>query len=222
MRPADELLYDSEASLRLVDHAIEELNDAGADLDQETRGFLEHVVAQPGGLNELSRTLLRAYAETIGVVQRIRQSCGMLDNEGLDRLEQMRGRLHEISTATETATTDILDTVTRAIAIVERFDGAAEADRNKLVTSLKEELNGVSQHLQFQDITAQQLGHLANLIADMRHRITHVVTMFAQPEVGPVTAAPGVYDPNASTSGSAEGQAVADEIFAVRVSRKSA
>ena len=221
MRPADELLYDSEASLRLVDHAIEELNDAGAGLDGEARGFLEHVVAQPGGLHELSRTLLRAYAETVGVVQRIRQSCGMLDNEGLDRLEQMYGRMHEISNATETATTHILDSVTRAVAIVERLDGANEVDRNKLVVSLKEELNGVSQHLQFQDITAQQLGHLANLIADMRHRITHVVTMFAQPGMGPTTTG-GVYDPNASTEPSTEGQAVADEIFAVRVSRKSA
>jgi hypothetical protein len=221
MRPPDELLYDSEASLRLVDHAIEELNDAGVELDDEKRGFLEHVVAQPGGLNELSRTLLRAYAETVGVVQRIRQSCGMLDKEGLDRLEQMRGRLREISNATETATTDILDTVTRAIAMVERLDGSNAADRDKLVTSLKEELNGVSQHLQFQDITAQQLGHLASLIADMRHRITHVVTMFAQPDAAPEPAG-GVYDPNASTAPSAEGQAVADEIFAVRVSRKSA
>jgi hypothetical protein len=221
MRPADELLYDSEASLRLVDHAIEELSDLGAEPDEETRGFLEHVVAQPGGLHELSRTLLRAYAETIGVVTRIRQSCGMLDNEGLDRLEQMRGRLHEISNATETATTDILDTVTRAIAIAERIDGAAEGERGRLVVSLKEELAGVSTHLQFQDITAQQLGHLANLIADMRHRITHVVTMFAQPDANPDMPG-GVYDPNASTSGSAAGQAVADEIFAVRVARKSA
>jgi chemotaxis regulatin CheY-phosphate phosphatase CheZ len=172
-------------------------------------------------LNELSRTLLRAYAETIGVVTRIRQSCGMLDNEGLDRLEQMRGRLREISTATETATTDILDTVTRAIAIAERIDGAAEGERGKLVVSLKEELGGVSTHLQFQDITAQQLGHLANLIADMRHRITHVVTMFAQPGATPDVKG-GVYDPNASTSGSAAGQAVADEIFSVRASRKTA
>lgn len=40
MRPAEELLYDSEASFRLVDHAIEELNASGAELDREATGFL--------------------------------------------------------------------------------------------------------------------------------------------------------------------------------------
>src|SRR5579884_1060923 len=110
MRPPEELLYDSEASLRLVDHAIEELSSSGADMDDETRGFLEHVMAQPGGFAELSRTLLRAYAETVGIVQRIRESCGMVDSEGIDKLQQMHGRLREVSSATEMATTDILDT----------------------------------------------------------------------------------------------------------------
>ncbi len=90
MRPPEELLYDSEASLRLVDHAIEELSENGAQLDQDSRGFLEHVANQPGGFAELSRTLLRAYAETLGIVQRIRESCGMVEDlEGADKLQQM-------------------------------------------------------------------------------------------------------------------------------------
>ena len=45
MRPPEQLLYDSEASLRLVDHAIEELSESGAELDADSRGFLEHVTA---------------------------------------------------------------------------------------------------------------------------------------------------------------------------------
>ena len=36
MRPAEELLYDSEASFRLVDHAIQELSASGAELDRKT------------------------------------------------------------------------------------------------------------------------------------------------------------------------------------------
>jgi hypothetical protein len=42
MKPAEELLYDSEASLRLVDHAIAELS--GSDLDSETSGLLARVM----------------------------------------------------------------------------------------------------------------------------------------------------------------------------------
>ena len=227
MRPPEELLYDSEASLRLVDHAIEELSSSGADLDREAKGFLEHVMAQPGGFAELSRTLLRAYAETVGIVSRIRESCGMMDSAGVDKLQQMHGRLREVSSATETAATDMLDGLNRTVALVELLDAPgrlSDDDRHRMLASLREELNGVMNHLQFQDITAQQLGHIASLLADMRRRINQVVTMFAQPATSFAKDEPaaGSFDPNASTSASTDRQAVADEIFAVRAERKTA
>ena len=222
MRPPEQLLYDSEASLRLVDHAIEELNDSGAGLDSDSRGFLAHVMAQPGGFAELSRTLLRAYAETVGIVQRIRESTGMVDETGVDKLQQMHGRLREVSTATENATTGILDSVTRAITIADSLDSVSDVERKQLVASLKDELRAIPNHLQFQDITAQQLGHIANVVIDMRKRIAQIVTMFAPPVVTFEKEDPATHDPNASTVASATGQAVADEIFAVRAARKSA
>lgn len=224
MRTPDQLLYDSEASLRLVDHAIEELNETGAELDGESRDFLEHVMAQPGGFAELSRTLLRAYAETVGIVQRLRESCGMMDSEGVDKLQQMHGRLREVSSATENATTGILDSVTRALVVADRLETADDAERRKLIASLKDELRSVPNHLQFQDITAQQLSHIASLLADMRRRIGQIVTMFAPPTVSFAKEEPAAFDPNASptASAAAAGQAVADEIFAVRASRKTA
>ena len=227
MRPPEELLYDSEASLRLVDHAIEELSSSGADLDREAKGFLEHVMAQPGGFAELSRTLLRAYAETVGIVARIRESCGMMDSAGVDKLQQMHGRLREVSSATETAATDMLDGLNRTVGLVEALDAPghlSDDDRHRMLASVREELNGVMNHLQFQDITAQQLGHIASLLADMRRRINQVVTMFAQPATTFAKDEPaaGSFDPNASTSASTDRQAVADEIFAVRAERKTA
>ncbi len=227
MRPPDELLYDSEASLRLVDHAIEELSSSGAELDRDARGFLDHVMAQPGGFAELSRTLLRAYAETVGIVVRIRDSCGMVDNAGIDRLQQMHGRLREVSSATETAATDILDGLSRAVSVIEQLDtldALPDADRHRMLASVKDELSGVMNHLQFQDITAQQLGHIASLLTEMRRRINQIVTVFADPAVpfAPDEVEPGSFDPNATTTGSADRQSVADEIFAVRAERKSA
>jgi chemotaxis regulatin CheY-phosphate phosphatase CheZ len=222
MRPPEELLYDSEASLRLVDHAIEELNETGADVDSDARGFLEHVMKQPGGFAELSRTLLRAYAETVGIVQRLRESCGMAGADGDDKMQQMNGRLREIATATETATKSILDSVTRATAVADKLDTASEAERTQLMASLREELNGVAHHLQFQDITSQQLGHISSLLSDMRQRITQIITIFAQPSVNFAKEDHGAFDPNASTAAATERQAVADEIFAVRTDRKTA
>jgi hypothetical protein len=228
MRPAEELLYDSEASFRLVDHAIQELSASGAELDREATGFLAHVMAQPGGFAELSRTLLRAYAETAGIVGRFRETAGMLDSTGIDKLKEMHGHLQEVSSATEVATHGILDGLTRAVSLVEKLDegeSLSDAERHRMVGSLREELGGVVNHLQFQDITAQQLKHIEVQLADMNRRITQVVKIFAPPAVTfakqsepaglsglEINLAP---DPEA-------GQAVADEIFAIKAARKTA
>ncbi|HEY9226119.1 MAG TPA: hypothetical protein VIP11_05700, partial [Gemmatimonadaceae bacterium] len=178
MRPAEELLYDSEASFRLVDHAIQELSASGAELDREASGFLAHVMTQPGGFAELSRTLLRAYAETAGIVGRFRETAGMLDSTGIARLHQMHGHLREVSSATEVATHGILDGLGRAVSLVEKLDESptvSEAERHRMISSLREELSGVVNHLQFQDITAQQLKLIETQLVDMNRRITQVV-----------------------------------------------
>jgi hypothetical protein len=230
MRPAEELLYDSEASLRLVDHAIEELSASGAELDREATGFLAHVMAQPGGFAELSRTLLRAYAETAGIVGRLRETAGMLDSTGIDKLQQMHGHLRDVTSATETATTDILDGLSRAGSLVEQLDDAStlsDAERHQMVSSLREELSNVVNHLQFQDITGQQLKHIGNLLGDMNLRITQVVQIFSPPSVTfagepLIAAAPAAREASYPGVVDRECQAVADEIFAIRSTRKTA
>lgn len=232
MRPAEELLYDSEASFRLVDQAIEELSASGAELDREATGFLAHVMTQPGGFAELSRTLLRAYAETAGIVGRFRETAGMLDSAGIDKLNQMHGHLSEVTSATETATTDILDGLARAGTLVEQLDSVTplpDLDRHQMASSLREELSNVVNHLQFQDITGQQLKHIANLLADMNRRMTQVVKIFSPPAVTfasdpiPVAPTPVVQtrEPSYPDIVDRECQAVADEIFAIR-GRKTA
>jgi hypothetical protein len=78
---------------------------------------------------------------------------------------------------------------------------------------LKEELSGLTNHLQFQDITAQQLNHIAGLLADMRLRISQIIAIFDPTAIAaaPVQTAPPAFDPNASSLRSAadDRQAVA-------------
>jgi uncharacterized phage infection (PIP) family protein YhgE len=186
---------------------------------------------QPGGFAELSRTLLRAYAETAGIVGRFRETAGMLDSSGIDKLQAMHGHLREVSSATETATHGILDGLSRAVTLVEKLDDDAsvsDGERHKMVASLREELNGVVNHLQFQDITAQQLKHIETQLGEMNRRITQVVKIFAPPAVtfAKDSGAPPI-DPRDlrdpfDVVESEEGQAVADEIFAIRAARKTA
>ena len=227
MRPPQELLYDSEASLRLVDHAIEELSATGAEIDTDAQAVLRHVMAQPGGIAALSENLLRAYAETASLIARFRESPGVLDTSGIEKLQLMRGRLHEVSSATETATTDILDGLSRAFALVEQLDSAAalsDAQRHQMAASLREELSGLSNHLQFQDITSQQLVHIAALLGDMRSRLSEVVSIVGPTSMGsaegPAASSAALNDPWTGDGG--RGQAVADEIFAGRAPRKTA
>jgi hypothetical protein len=75
-------------------------------------------------------------------------------------------------------------------------------------------------HLQFQDITTQQLAYASSVIGEMEQRLTQMVALFDLRDLG-IDAAPspapsivGVeFDPNATTTNAADRQALADEIF---------
>jgi len=220
MRPPQELLYDSEASLRLVDNAIEELSVNEPENEAQPA---PQAMTQPG-IAVLSDTLLRAYSETASLIERFR-GAGMLDTAGIDKLQQMRGRLHEVSSVTETATSGILDGLGRAIALVEQLDSKSalpDAARHQMAASLRDELGGLSNHLQFQDITSQQLVHIAALLGDMRERLSEVAAMFGSiPDSSAKNSAPksDLQDP---WTGGGQAQAVADEIFGEKPPRKTA
>jgi hypothetical protein len=128
MRAPDVLLYDSEASLRLIDRAIEELRESGAEPDGDAAAVVEHAAPEPSGFAELSRTLLRAYAETIGLVARMQNSAGLIDRDGVERLHEMHQEVRKVSTATELATSQILDAVGRCITLVDRISASGSTD----------------------------------------------------------------------------------------------
>ena len=225
MRPPQELLYDSEASLRLVDHAIEELSVTNSELDADAQEALRQALSQPGGIAVLSDALLRTYAETASLIARFREGAGMLDTSGLEKLQQMRGRLHEVSSVTETATTDILNGLGRALGLVDQLDTdgtVSDADRHKMAASLREELAGLSNHLQFQDIASQQLVHIAALLGDMRIRLSEVSSMFGltPAPARPTPKSTAIQDPWTGEAGQA--QAAVDEIFAKGPPRRTA
>ena len=173
MRNSDEVLYDSEASLRLVDRAIHELKRSMADTGEHEWVVLEDSVTEPGGF-------ARA-----------------------DGLRQLDARLRDVSATTETATTDILDCVSRAVALVERLGSASDADRDAVLAALDNELALVTTRLQFQDITAQELGRIAGVLAAMRVGATpRALTALPEPQ--------------------RDAQAFADRVFGQPPARKTA
>jgi hypothetical protein len=235
-RHANELLYDSEAALRLVDSAIEDIRDldlprADTARDALRTAQLRDLLAASGplGLIRLSQILARGYTEIVSVLGSLRESRNVLERTSVTTLQHTHQKLREVTTATETAATDILDGLDRSVALVNEMDvkageGDAAAGAN-LRNTLRDELFSLMGCMQFQDITSQQLNYASSVLTEMETRLAELATILdpaalgvagpalAGAELPAAPASPGTFDPAASTENAEARQAVADQIF---------
>jgi hypothetical protein len=171
-RPPLELLYDSEASLRLVDNAIGEL---GADVDIVT---MDDAGAPPTSLAPADGAITR-------ILARLRASRDQLEQGAAAKLHLMQQTPSAVSSASERAT-DILDGLERATMLVDELDlladDPASGVRAAAVRShMRKELFGLAMHLQLHDATAQQLAYASSVIAETERRLTQMATMLEPP-----------------------------------------
>jgi len=208
---AHEVLYESEAALRLVDQEIHDL-----------RG---DAMPDDAGIAELPAILQRANTQILEVLSRLRDTRTVLQSSALQKFQVTQDKLREVTTATEDAATNILDACDRAAQIVDALDtNDALVEPNRATASvlrgtLRDELFLMMSALQFQDITTQQLNHASAVLVDMEDRLADVArlfdTSFDEQYRGKRYDAPDAmtYDPNASTKNIEGRQALADEIF---------
>jgi chemotaxis regulatin CheY-phosphate phosphatase CheZ len=227
-RHADKLFYDSEATLRLVDSALDDLRMPLAAMQPaDTRHPDMNLQLGPLtiGLAELPQVLLRAYSEISGVLTTLRQSRDVLEQTTVEKLHQTNNKLREVTSATETAATDMLDGLDRSLALVDELDAEAAAGTSQrapeLHAELRNELFGLMNCLQFQDITTQQLNYASSVLIDMENRLTELVHLFDPQKLGIDTSSLqlrpqslAAFDPAATTSDAEHRQALVDEIFA--------
>jgi chemotaxis regulatin CheY-phosphate phosphatase CheZ len=232
-----ELLYDSEATLRLVDTAIQDMGELGGDeppsLEQRLRTALSPAAAPAMGLIGLSDMLARGYAEILGVLDSLRQSRHLLERAAVEKIQHTHDKLREVSDATETAATDILNGLDHANTMVDALDayaaehGEPDEKAGAIRTALRDELFALMGHMQFQDITSQQLNYASAVLTEMETRLAHIARVFDPASFGiaasePVAtadpSAPVTFDPNASTQNREERQAMADQIVATKAS----
>lgn len=222
-RPPDDLLYDSEASLRLVDRALTDL--------QLSSGEIHHAIQANGapvppqlGLMDIPNLLLKAYTEINSVLTNLRHSRDVLQQSTLDKLQHTNDKLREVSSATEVAATDMLDGLDRALALVDRLEvptsEAGASDEDEVRATLRNELFSLMNCLQFQDITTQQLNYASSVLVEMESRLTELARFFdpkclgLTPMIQAESASPQVaFDPAATTADSEKRQALVDEIF---------
>jgi uncharacterized phage infection (PIP) family protein YhgE len=212
-RSADELLYDSAATLRLVDNVLDDLRVSPAP------------ASTPSGIAEIPLLLLKAYAEINSVLESLRQSRDTLQRATVEKLQSTNTKLAEVTSATEVAATDIMDGVDRALALVDTLDaeaesGAASEAATEARGQLRDELFNMMGCLQFQDITTQQLNYASSVLVDMESRLARLMQIIDPDALGLPAAVtisePTIhttFDPAATTADAEVRQALVDQIF---------
>ena len=235
-------LDDTQATLRQIEGVLGDFDRAGAHLEEVDR-VIDGLEARPTGLKELVSILVKTYAEIMGVIDSLRKSRGLLEAAAMERLKSTHEKLAEVSSATEVAATGMLDGLDRALVLVDHIEvGVANSDSDESSAhrdELRDELHTLMNLLQFQDITAQQLGYASTVLQDIEDRMVRLADVFDLRDMGleemgleGISAAfssevvgaeePGTEpdedpevtnDPEASTLNAEGRQAVADEIF---------
>jgi chemotaxis regulatin CheY-phosphate phosphatase CheZ len=218
---AQEVLYETEAALRLVDRGLDGLREEAMEDPSVTP-------LAAGGLSELPGILERANQQILGVLKRLRETRAAIESTTLEKIASTHEKIREVTSATEDAAINIMDACDRATQLVDELDtidAEPEPDRaraGELRGTLRDELFVMMGALQFQDITSQQLAHASAVLVEMENRVLEIARLFDArvelPSDVRASASPDAqtYDPNATTRDPEARQALADEIFTVR------
>jgi hypothetical protein len=217
-----EVLYDSETVLRLVDREIEELRD-----DSDTPAVAGNPLAVMLSLMEQTN------AGALEVLTSLHESRTALQDVTVREIQDCSAKLREVASATEIATSRILDGLERAHALVDQLDrvdaGAHDdsgrtADAVRLRGRLRDELFALMGALQFQDITSQQLGHVTKMLCDAERRVHATASLLegGLTEAAVIAAEPApTFAESATTSRAYERQQTADAMFRERQPRRT-
>jgi len=129
-----------------------------------------------------------------------------------------------VCSATELAATRMMDGLERAHAYVDRLDeiDASGSFDDSIVEAaavrakVRDELFAVMGSLQFQDITSQQLGHVAQMLRDIERRLHATSSLLSGGRAEAAVIANEqlpTFSESASTRNSFERQATADALF---------
>lgn len=212
---AHEVLYESEAALRLVDHELTGMQDPNNPSS----------MAPNISLADLPAILEQANVQILNVLDRLRESRAALQTSTLERLQTTHDKIREVTSATEDAAINIMDACDRATQLVDQLDEIdeePERDKDKaslIRATLRDELFMMMGALQFQDITSQQLAHASSVLVDMEERMLEVARLFDHnldiSKSLQMNHAPDerTFDPNATIKNAEGRQALADQLF---------
>ena len=206
---AQDVLYDSEATLRLIDSELQTLGPVAE--PSNTRSALATL---PG-------ILVQANKEIVSILESLRKNKSQLQSAAVERLQHTHSKLEEVNLATESAATGILDSLDRAQSYLDTMDAddpAPGTASSELRDAMRNELFAITEALQFQDITSQQIRYAANVLVELEEKLMSLLHMIDITGIDDVSAhlhdaGRDTYDPNATTKNREVRQHVADEVF---------
>lgn len=165
-------------------------------------------------LRDLDSVLNQVSGMIGNLLERLRESEEVLRDAGLKTVQSTSNKLEEVTTATETAATEILDNLDRSLVIVDKMEEGGSNPEH--CNELRDELLAAINQLQFQDIAAQQISHAMSLLADLESQLEEFAQVFdnAQAGQGRTVRAMRAFDPNATFDAAEGRQALVDELLA--------
>jgi chemotaxis regulatin CheY-phosphate phosphatase CheZ len=206
---AQDVLYDSEATLRLVDSEL------------GTLGPMGEAKQARSALASLPKILEAANNEIVSILESLRKNKSQLQSAAVERLQHTHSKLEEVNNTTESAASGILDSLDRAQGLLDSMDaeeGTPGSKQSEMRDAMRNELFAITEALQFQDITSQQIRYAANVLVELEDKlmsVLHLIDITGLDEVRHQLhdGDKSTYDPNATTKDREVRQHIADEVF---------
>lgn len=182
---AEQLLFESEATLRLVDSLLDELQDIGSESHHGPAGMHALQLEPPldqDDFSELPQLLTAAASQARAVLAALAQSRGVLDRTALAKLPAGGDEHLDTPSAIE-----VRGGLERALLLVDRLD--AGNGPSPVQQLLREEILDMLEGVRAQEITEQQLNYASSVLRDTELQLSALVQRLS-PRPGDVVRFP--------------------------------
>jgi len=220
------LATELETTLGLLAGLVTELDNHRHEWPRSSRvqELLSRLAARPN-IVELPAVLLRAHAEIAEILGGIRLTREAIEAHAVERIRETKDKLSDVTSTTESATLELMNGLDRSLELINRLEtqanGAGSPDGYQ---ALRDQVSALYNHLQFQDITAQQLSGITHTLMELEVRVAGVAALFdaaltAGPRNGPDANPPErssanlAFNPDATMRRTRADQAMIDAAF---------
>jgi hypothetical protein len=174
---AEQLLFESEATLRLVDSLLDELREVEPNRQTGQLGMHALQLAEehdPEELADLTDLLAAAADQARAVLTALARSRGVLEKTFLEKLPHGQEEHREAPSAVE-----VRGGLERALLLVDRLE--AEDGSTPVQRLLREEILEMLDGVRAQEITEQQLSYASSVLRETESQLSALVQRLSPP-----------------------------------------